>query len=202
MSSDNAQFGLGDTVWIAECGNQQVEKVCPVCFGTLRVTLRLGNGDELELPCDYCGMGYDGPQGHVLEYEWTEGARQATITRVRENHDTRGIERELYASSWEVTDRAFATEKEALAKSAELKAQNEERQRTCAEHIKKSVNKSFSWNAGYHIREAKRCRREAAQHDERAKLCKARAKAKGDADGSTSERQEGAEREGTGGRLD
>jgi len=63
-------FKIGDVVYFASAGQRQVDIPCPVCFGKREVTLILGNGDSVELPCDYCGKGYDGPRGYVLEYEY------------------------------------------------------------------------------------------------------------------------------------
>jgi hypothetical protein len=49
-------------------------------------------------------------------------------------------------------------------------------QSTRAEYLKKNMNKKYSWNAGYHLKEAKRSEEQAAYHRKKAMLCKAKAK--------------------------
>jgi hypothetical protein len=73
-------------------------------------------------------------------------------------------------------DEVFSTETEALALCAQRCAKADEEQRTRAEYIKQNVKKKYSWNAGYHLREAKREEESAARHREKAKLCKERSK--------------------------
>lgn len=58
---------VGDSVWYAKCGLEQVKRICPTCFGKLEVKLILGNGDGVILPCDGCGHGCDAPTGHIGE---------------------------------------------------------------------------------------------------------------------------------------
>lgn len=70
----------------------------------------------------------------------------------------------------------FLTESAARTQAEGKKEELERDQRTRAECIKKNVHKSFSWNASYHLREAKRHRKDALRHDEKAQLCKERVK--------------------------
>ncbi len=53
------KFKVGDTVWVAKCRYEPVQKLCPTCFGKKEVTLILGNGDSVILPCNSdLGYGY------------------------------------------------------------------------------------------------------------------------------------------------
>ncbi len=52
----------------------------------------------------------------------------------------------------------------------------EEEQKTKAIYLKKEAKKSFAWNAGYHLREAKNHRKQAEYHDTKAIFCKAKGK--------------------------
>ena len=78
---DKPPFQLGDTVYVVqECRSMPVEKTCPVCFGKMRVTVILGNGKLEDTLCEYCGKGYEGPRGYVVDYELHSAVRQAIIT--------------------------------------------------------------------------------------------------------------------------
>jgi len=72
----------------------------------------------------------------------------------------------------------WATEGEAQIVANEKKRQLDEDQITRAESIKKDVQKSFSWNAHYHMRHAKKDRESAEYHDKMAVICRSRAKEK------------------------
>lgn len=178
QEDDAMSFKVGDTIWMSTNGNREVEKTCPVCFGKMRVTLILGNDDRVELPCDYCGKGWDGPKGYVTEYEYVTkaepfiiGAIETTVTETGATYKYRECR------GWSCdTDRLFATEAEALDDSQKRKAAYDVEQQTRAEYIKEKTNKSYSWNAGYHMRTAKRHRSDAEYHESRAMICKARAK--------------------------
>ncbi len=72
----------------------------------------------------------------------------------------------------------YATKEEAQIVANEKKAQRDKDQITRTESIKKDVQKSFSWNAHYHMRHAKKDRESAEYHDKMAVICKARIKEK------------------------
>jgi len=174
-------FNIGDVVWIARHGRQERHDPCPVCFGKLVVTVILGNGDEVDTPCSYCGAGFDGPRGWVTEYR-IEPATATTVIMGRESREQQGHAPEItyhglgcYCYSQAIV---FATEGEALAESVKLceKEIKEQEERAC--FIKKNKIKSFAWNVGYHLREAKRLRDQIGYHERMAVLCKAKIPAK------------------------
>lgn len=172
------RFVVGDRVWYAKCQWEPVTKTCPTCFGKKEVTLILGNGENVILPCGGCSPGYDPPQGYISEYEYVVKPEPITITGMSIEIDRNGKEQVRYNSGncfFDDID-VFSTEEEARTKAEAKKKDLDEEQRTRAEHIKKNVHKSFSWNAHYHMREAKKHRESALYHDEKAQLCKERAK--------------------------
>jgi len=173
-------FNIGDTIYYASAGNKQIEVPCPICFGKCRVTLILGNGDSVELPCDYCARGFEDPRGYVIEYEYRAEAESFLITGVSINKTESG-EKHEYCSGGEhcyhslKEDQCFATREEALAAAVAVKEESEKEQRERAEYLKHNKQKNFAWNAGYHLRAAKDNRKQAEYHEEKAKLCKQRA---------------------------
>jgi hypothetical protein len=129
------KYNVGDKVWWAYCANTMVRKQCPVCFGKLRVTLVLGDGTAIELPCQACAPGYESPKGYIEEWEWVAEPKQVTIDEVRScrTHDEEVIE--YYANHYILREgeTLFKTKKEAksacLAKIAGLE-EGQRRRRT------------------------------------------------------------------------
>ena len=170
-------YSVGDRVWWAHCGTQEVRELCPVCFGKLEVTLTLGDGSVLTLPCDYCGKGFEGPKGYVKSWTYRAEAENVEITAVLVNETQEGEHREYRHGCYCLSpDDIFATKEEALAPAAFKAKEHNHDGDTQAEYIKANAKKSFSWNAGYHLREAKRNREQAEYHERKAVLCKERAK--------------------------
>jgi hypothetical protein len=172
------EWKVGDVAWAARWtpyDEQWIE--CPVCFGNKVVHLTLGNGDVVELPCDYCGKGYEKPTGRVIQRTPVARGERFHITEVRETRNEQGVEREYLCGNLLFSDDdLFETETGATAEAVirAEKWQAEQNNRDAC--IKEKVHKSYSWNAGYHITEAKRLRKQADRHEELAKICKDRSK--------------------------
>ena len=166
---DKPPFALGDTVYVVqECRCVPVEKTCPVCFGKRCVTIILGNGELENVMCDYCGKGYEGPRGYVVDYELHSAVRQAIITGASfTNHKwefaldyghTGTGESELYRD-------------EASAEAARAKLM-EERKKEEASLLANRLNYSktkLTWRVGYHRKRLRDLEREAEYH--RKMLC-------------------------------
>jgi len=173
---------VGDRVWVAAyTQHAQLRETCPVCFGKLEVVVILGNGDSVTTPCSYCTRGHEGPFGFVNEYGPQADAKFMTITAIRSTEDGSGQHHEYHsgtANSYRVLtpDLMFATESEAIAKGEELAAKAVADRDERAVYLKEKAHKSFAWNAGYHMRAAKRAREEAERHERQAVICKARGK--------------------------
>jgi lipoate synthase len=174
------EFNIGDRVWIPRYRQVYTEVQCPVCFGKKLVTVILGNGDEVILPCSNCehGIGTD-PSGTVMEYIVEQRAEPVTITGKEVHEDSDGKKVIYHSSGGYIyySDKIFETQEEALAESVRLGEADKKDHEEKAEHIKKDKLKSFAWNAGYHLREAKKNRKDAEYHEHMAVLCKARSKA-------------------------
>jgi hypothetical protein len=169
---------LGDSIWVPRTGLRQTLVLCPICYGKLAVTVILGNNDTVTTPCDYCGNGFEGPRGVVPEYSEDPSCELLTITGIEAITTVCGETVEYHCGSSVVKeDMAFTDRESAMVKARELTAELLRDERTRAECIKKNKLQSYSWNAGYHLREAKDAEKRAAYHREKAALCKARSKA-------------------------
>ena len=171
------KFKVGDAVWIAKCGIESVRKICPTCFGKKEVILILGNDEWVVLPCKGCTPGFDPPRGYISEYEYVAEPEIMVISGIT-IEISRGEENVRYQCENRIFDEKdiWATAGEARIVANEKKVKQDEDQVTRAEHIKKDVQKSFSWNANYHMRHAKKDRESAEYHDKMAVICKAKAK--------------------------
>ena len=175
------RFKVGDTVWVPYAGPVKVTRPCRVCAGTKRVTIILGSGEQVGLDCGMCSHGYESPRGIEEDYEFGATASSYPVTGIEVVVDEDG-EHVRYRSGsggcYSILDheKCYATRDEALANGAEQVAaaavESEER----LAYKEKDTNKSYAWNAGYHLREAKRCREQADRHEKKAVLLKAKAK--------------------------
>ena len=179
-------YKIGDSIWYAHFNKSvSVTQKCPVCFGNLEVILILGDETHVKLPCNYCGHGYEEPSGFVKEHERVIKTEHRTIDRI----DSQNIEGKesfeyfytgysdghSYASRLDI-DRIFSSEAEANAKCKELIEEDEKQEFESAKYLKHNDQKSYSWNAGYHMRIVKTAKKDIEYHTRKAEICKQRAK--------------------------
>ena len=168
----------GDQPWLAQVHRTaEVRVPCPVCFGKLSVTLILGNGERLDTPCGYCLAGREKPSGYETEWRPAMEVSRVVIDKV-EIEETRDGQRRRYLvggnGAWRIVEASdlFASEEEATVRAvARLGEMSNE-----AAPVKFRNEQSYSWNAGYHMREAKRAKASGEYHERMAVLCKARAR--------------------------
>ena len=177
-TQDDKIFNIGDSVWVASFELRREQISCPVCFGKLQVTLILGNDDQIILPCAYCASGYESPRGYIVEYRREPRVESIKIIsrEIQEDGEKTEIRYGSLNSRSHDSKDVFKTQEEAMEeaqKRAEFKIQEETNK---AIHLKKNINQSYGWNAGYHLREAKRLKEQIAYHERNAILCKAKTK--------------------------
>jgi len=177
------RYQVGDQVWWARYGMREVRVDCPVCYGKLKVNLILGNNDQVTIPCTYCGMGFEGPCGYVTEHQYVADAELVIINEVRIRSISGGSDITEYIvgtpgrGGYYVDPKdLFNTKEEAVARSLLKLQEDAALKETLAEEIKASRHKSYAWNAGYHMREAKRSHESAEYHEKMAVICKSRSK--------------------------
>lgn len=171
-------LNAGDKIWLAHVRQERINVTCPICFGKLKVTLILGDDSQVEVECDYCGKGFEGPQGYVTTYEFKSDPVQIEITG-RGMHQS-GIE-EVWTYQYSGcyianSDQLFKTQAEAVVKCVELVAEHEENKAAHAEKRKQYGHKSYTWAAGYHLREIKSHEHQLAWHQQRVQVCKAKSR--------------------------
>jgi hypothetical protein len=173
-----AKYKAGDRVWTYHSERRETVEACPICFGNRVVTLVLGDDTHVELPCDYCKLGYGNPTGQIKVIKLVKGAEEHTIERVETTQTQSSVTNRYIMIGNRCTDDdgVFDTKAEAEAKCEEVAETENARRNKQTAYIKKDKMRKFSWNAGYHMREAKDLRKRMERSMELAKICKERAK--------------------------
>jgi hypothetical protein len=161
-------FAIGDVMWLPAHYPTKVTVTCPVCFGNLAVVVTLGDGEQVAVPCDACGLGFNGPRGTIEEYQYAPKAIRFEIARVKSMRDD-----EWYVESVDGGEADFARlvsdEAEALAVSAKNCAdQQESNMRTLQRH--RNGVQRLTWSVRYHNEKIADLERQIAWH--RAKVQK------------------------------
>ena len=171
---------VGDTVWVASVGNTERSRPCSVCNGNKAITLIFGDGSNVRVECAFCKMGYEAPSGYETYYEFVATSKPYTVSAVERVESSSGevvkyrVGSESSYYNFDAED-CFATSEDGAARCAELVAEKE------AEHLanfarKSKDTQSYSWNAGYHLREAKNRRTQAEYHEKKAVVMKSKSK--------------------------
>lgn len=186
-------YQVDNVAWYAALTSHEVQVPCPICAGTKQVTLILGSGEARVLPCEFCDHGYRGPRGYLVEYAYAPEPYIVQVKEVRErlerqaNPDdaedddyyvkvTEYVVRVSNGQQYIVRDADLcATPDAAIARGLERAAAAAAEQ-VAERQIKAKAHKSYSWNAGYHLREAEEYRKKAAYHDEMCRLCQEKAR--------------------------
>jgi len=173
------RFDVEDEAWWAKTGVSAVTKTCPVCYGEREVTLILGNGDRVRLPCSYCGTGFDAPRGFVTEHDYVAEPQMVIITGVTSYDNGEAVEYEYRVGAYVPKgDDLFDNRDDALSRCQEIAERRKRDEEKKVEYIKYDKKKSFAWNAGYHMRCVKKAHKDIEYHERMAVICKAKDKTK------------------------
>jgi hypothetical protein len=172
-------FKIGDKVFQASYGRQERWITCPDCLGSKRVKVILGDGTEVSIECGGCYPGgYEPSRGAIRQYDFAVEVTERTVTGVCMHGTEVKYELDNHGGSYYTGDdtTVFATVEEARAKGERDKAEHEE-----AENkrflAKTKDHHSWAWNSTYHRRCAEKARKEMEYHQDKARVCAAKAKA-------------------------
>lgn len=162
-------YQIGQKIFVVEHGACYQEKVpCPVCFSNLTVTLILGDGTHTPIECDFCGKGFEGPQGVVSRYK----PHAEVVER-----EVAGMERD-WDGTWKVQVGTthpelcdiFTDRETAEAHRDKRFVEAEQQAQRMWESRFDSGKKAHGWKVGYHQQEIRSHERDIAWH--KAKLRK------------------------------
>lgn len=180
------KFKVGDIAFAVRTGPTQTTRPCRACNGDKKVTLILGSGEHVHLDCGACAKGCEYPTGTETGYEFQARLVPYTISgiEVTEDAEGRSVRYRSGSDNGYYTfdeDDLFAAEQDASEECVRKVAEHEEEAERQIGQKVKNTNKSYAWNATYHLREAKSHTRQAEYHRRKAVILKA--KAKGGKDG-------------------
>ena len=75
-------FEIGKTYWMPTLRPENIQVPCPICYGNKSVSLILGNGEQVVVECEGCGLGYEGARGFVGDYSYEAGVKPFTVAGV------------------------------------------------------------------------------------------------------------------------
>ena len=155
-------FEIGQQMWEALYPPTRVRVPCPVCFGQLAVTVVLGDGEHVGVPCEACGIGYDGPRGYIEEWRYEAAARPFVIAGVESmRRDDWVVKND---DGWSINyANLFATEHEALASARAQVESLMERQCDTRRHKRQEVKRAL-WSVRYHREQIQDLNRKIAWH--------------------------------------
>lgn len=170
---------IGSTVWTADASSTAQTRPCRVCAGDRKVILIMGSGERVELDCGMCQAGYESPTGVETFYAYEAKPSPFRVTTIEsvESGDGRCITYRNGGDGFYTSvpaNKCYLTREAALAACAELVAEREREIEQRLSQKEKSTNKSYAWNAGYHLREAKKFQKEAEYHEKKAVVLKAK----------------------------
>ncbi len=163
-------FTVGASYWVARHGAEQVRVTCPVCHGQLAITVILGDGERVVVPCESCGIGFRGPRGFIEEYVYEPNAEQVTVTgidsipRDMSMGDDWRLRTESHGYTYAGRD-LYPTQAEAYAESVRkvAEAREENMRRSC--HRRNDATKRTGWTVRYHREQIKKLRDQLAWHE-------------------------------------
>lgn len=161
------KFNIGDTVYQARAGQEQVRVTCPECLGSGRLRVILGDNSEVSIACVCCARGYEGSPGRISSYQFKGEATDHLVTGVESRMD--GIvQRDRYAFGGYSTDaeNVFATREEALTRANTL-VQEHEAEEAKRLKYKEKQHKTWASNVAYWRSAIRHAKQDIEQYEAR-----------------------------------
>jgi hypothetical protein len=154
-------FNIGDKLFLASCDNQDKHILCPDCLGKKRLTVIMGDGEYVSIPCANCGTGYNEPSGYVRIYEYMPKVREVIITGVQ---IAQGQPTEYRSDCYSLQEEnLFKTKEEAEIKAKEL-ADKHSKEELDRFNRKEKDTRSWAFNVSYHRQCIKRAEKDLEYH--------------------------------------
>jgi hypothetical protein len=173
VNADKPPFEFGQTVFVVRADSHlQRDVPCPVCYGKLRVTVILGNDEQVSIECDYCTHGIGNrPSGTCHAWGPYSSVTETTVTGMVRKDGGWRIETPVYSPD---THLIFANRDEAEAQRVILHAKAEKDAEAqawaCAQHARKKL----AWHVGYHNSQLRRAQFDVEWHGRKVQQLKAK----------------------------
>lgn len=163
MSMPACPFTVGTTYYKPINQPENVRIPCPVCNGNKCVTIILGTGEHLDVPCEACGIGFHVSRGFIEEYQYTPRTVPFTLASIEGYaYDEWTLKSELGEQSYGSS--LFEHEADALA-AAHKQADEQQANNARAYSQTKSSAKKMTWSVRYHRSCIKDLERKIAYHN-------------------------------------
>ena len=177
-------FELGVQIWWVGHGHQEKWITCPECVGSKKLRVIQGNGQEFEIDCAACTLGYEPPSGKIKQIVYRHVPTPYTPRRVI-GFEANGIVNYTDAPegatcySYIHSNDMFQNETDCLVACEQ---RNVEREKWQAENLLsnlKSKKRDLAWSVHYWGRKLRDLERDLELTRTRLTECKDRAAVKG-----------------------
>jgi len=156
-------FEIGETVYRAQAGQEQIWIICPECCGSARLRVILGDESEVSIACVCCERGYEGSPGKMQTYAFRSMVLAHTITGVETRRKGDGVEVRYSIGCWSCDEEdIFGNREDALLRAAVLVQEHivEENKRL---KYKEKHHKTWAWHVRYYRSQIRRAKEEIAR---------------------------------------
>ena len=155
------KFNIGDTVYRARAGQEQIWITCPECLGSGRLRVILGDESEVSIACVCCERGYEGSPGKIQTYKFMGETQEGTITAI----ELRNGKFQYSVDEWSTKEEdIFTTREAAFARTASVVQEHEAEERRRLGY-KEKQNRTWAWNVSYWRREIRRAKENIARFE-------------------------------------
>lgn len=159
-------FAIGEQLWHAAPDPDAQWEVCDTCFGKLKITMVLGNGEEHVLSCAACTLGYGQPSGRIQTHRIRYAPKKFVPTKVSMSGD------EFHYSQDDTGQFAYATtltrdHSECQVMCDELNAKHAAEEHGRVVSNRTSKRRDMAWSVGYWRGQLRKSEEEAARLRER-----------------------------------
>jgi len=161
------KFNIGDTVYHASAGQENVWITCPECLGSGRLRVIMGDNSEVSIACVCCERGYEGSPGRIRSYQFLSQITEQEVTGIESRISGEGSSVRYMCGSWSAEEKdVFATREDAAARVTTLISEHEieeVRRLRC----KEKQTKTWACNVSYWKSEIRRAKETIARCEAR-----------------------------------
>lgn len=178
-------MNIGQRAYFVRQGRNQIEEECPDCAGKLAHHMVLGNGDEVDIPCDTCKRGYLGPSGVIQTYRNTAVVESCDIVSITTG--SLGVTEYRVSIFWQNKDKPeeagwseqdFESDKLFGEKLLAQVAADRQTAKQVERYVKDKVeqHRSWAWHVNYHRKGIRENLRRNEHHEEQLAFARTKAK--------------------------
>lgn len=168
---------IGDIVWFVQNTYKEHKVTCQDCFGDLCLTVIMGDGSKVSIPCAGCGSHTYGQysRGYNVVHQYEPKAISGRITGIVMDREETEYRIAFGGGSYYAPKAVYATEAEALPEAVAM-AEAQTVAALTSFQGKERPTRDWSWNATYHRGQVRDAERALAYHKSKLEVAKSKAK--------------------------